>query len=295
MVKEIPIILISGYLGAGKTTLINNLLRHSNGKRLAVLVNEFGELAIDEDLIEAENDKLISISGGCICCSFGDDLTGALSDLANFVPKPDYILIESSGVALPNQIVANVGLLNNFFITCVVCIVDCSTILQKLRDGYVSDLISNQIESSNLVILNKTDNCTKPKVELIKDKVSDDLNANVIASTTFSNISFEILEELQQTSAVNTNAKHSNDIFDSMVIHPVNIQDPKELGKLLLNIAGIERAKGYFEDISGKKWLIQISSSEMQLSEVQDHRPEGLVIIGLRGHFDTNAILDLVS
>jgi G3E family GTPase len=193
-VKEIPIILISGYLGAGKTTLINNLLRHSNGKRLAVLVNEFGELAIDEDLIEAENDKLISISGGCICCSFGDDLTGALSDLANFVPKPDYILIESSGVALPNQIVANVGLLNNFFITCVVCIVDCSTILQKLRDGYVSDLISNQIKSSNLVILNKTDNCTKPKVELIKDKVSNDLNANVIASTTFSNISFEILE-----------------------------------------------------------------------------------------------------
>ena len=293
--KEIPIILISGYLGAGKTTLINNLLRHSNGKRLAVLVNEFGELAIDEDLIEAENDKLISISGGCICCSFGDDLTGALSDLASFVPKPDYILIESSGVALPNQIVANVGLLKNFFITCVVCIVDCSTILQKLRDGYVSDLISNQIESSNLVILNKTDNCTKPKVELIKDKVSNDLNANVIASTTFSNISFEILEELQQANAVNTNAKHSNDIFDSMVIHPVNIQDPKELGKLLLNIAGIERAKGYFEDISGKKWLIQISSSEMQLSEVQDHRSEGLVIIGLRGHLDTNAILELVS
>jgi G3E family GTPase len=259
------------------------------------LANEFGELAIDEDLIEAENDKLISISGGCICCSFGDDLTGALSDLASFVPKPDYILIGSSGVALPNQIVANVGLLNNFFITCVVCIVDCSTILQKLRDGYVSDLISNQIESSNLVILNKTDNCTKPKVELIKDKVSNDLNANVIASTTFSNISFEILEELQQANAVNTNAKHSNDIFDSMVIHPVNIQDPKELGKLLLNIAGIERAKGYFEDISGKKWLIQISSSEMQLSEVQDHHPEGLVIIGLRGHLDTNAILDLVS
>ena len=80
-----------------------------------------------------------------------------------------------------------------------------------------------------------------------------------------------------------------------MVIHPVNIQHPEELGKLLLNVTGMERAKGYFEDISGKKWLIQISSSEMQISEVQDHRPEGLVIIGLRGHFDTNAILDLVS
>ena len=86
--KETPVILVSGYLGAGKTTLINNLLREPNGKRLAVLVNEFGELAIDEDLIEAKNDNLISISGGCICCSFGDDLSGALSDLAKFCQHP---------------------------------------------------------------------------------------------------------------------------------------------------------------------------------------------------------------
>ena len=80
-----------------------------------------------------------------------------------------------------------------------------------------------------------------------------------------------------------------------MVIHPVNIQRPEELGKLLLNVTGMERAKGYFEDVSGKKWLIQISSGEMQLSEVQDNHSACLVIIGLRGQLDTNAILDLVS
>jgi hypothetical protein len=67
------------------------------------------------------------------------------------------------------------------------------------------------------------------------------------------------------------------------------------LGKLLLNVTGMERAKGYFEDVSGKKWLIQISSGEIQLSEVQDNHSAGLVIIGLRGQLDTNAILDLVS
>ena len=293
--KEIPVILISGYLGAGKTTLINNLLRNSNGKKFAVLVNEFGELAIDEDLIEAKNDKLISISGGCICCSFGEDLTGALSDLANYLPTPDFILIESSGVALPNQIVANVRLLNQFSIRGVVCVVDCSTVLQKLRNGYVSDLISNQIESSNLVILNKTDICPKPKLELIKGQISNDLNANVIASTKFSNISFEILEELQETSTMKTAAKHSDDVFDSMVIYPTNISDPDELGKLLLNISGIERAKGYFEDISGNKWLIQISSGILQLNRVRNHFPVGLVLIGLRGQLDTNTISDLVS
>lgn len=293
--KETPVILISGYLGAGKTTLINNLLRQPNGKRLAVLVNEFGELAIDEDLIEAKNDNLISISGGCICCSFGDDLSGALSDLAKFLPTPDYILIESSGVALPNQIVANVGLLDKFFMAGVVCIVDCSNVLQKLRDGYVSDLIANQIESSNLVILNKTDACSTQKLELIKEQISVNLNANLIASTTFSNISFEILEELQGISAEYSSTSHADDIFDSIVIYPTNIQHPDELGKILLNINGLERAKGYFDDISGNKWLIQISSGTMQLSKVPNHFSVGLVLIGLKGHLDTNAISGLVS
>ena len=293
--KETPVILISGYLGAGKTTLINNLLRQPNGKRLAVLVNEFGELAIDEDLIEAKNDNLISISGGCICCSFGDDLSGALSDLAKFLPTPDYILIESSGVALPNQIVANVGLLDKFFMAGVVCIVDCSNVLQKLRDGYVSDLIANQIESSNLVILNKTDVCSTQKLELIKEQISVNLNANLIASTTFSNISFEILEELQGISAEYSSTSHADDIFDSIVIYPTNIQHPDGLGKLLLNINGLERAKGYFDDISGNKWLIQISSGTMQLSKVPNNFSVGLVLIGLKGHLDTNAISGLVS
>ena len=293
--KETPVILISGYLGAGKTTLINNLLRQPNGKRLAVLVNEFGELAIDEDLIEAKNDNLISISGGCICCSFGDDLSGALSDLAKFLPTPDYILIESSGVALPNQIVANVGLLDKFFMAGVVCIVDCSNVLQKLRDGYVSDLIANQIESSNLLILNKTDACSTQKLELIKEQISVNLNANLIASTTFSNITFEILEELQGISAKYSSTSHAYDIFDSIVIYPTNIQHPDGLGKLLLNINGLERAKGYFDDISGNKWLIQISSGTMQLSKVPNNFSVGLVLIGLKGHLDTNAISGLVS
>ena len=292
---EIPVILISGYLGAGKTTLINNLLRQPNGKRLAVLVNEFGELAIDEDLIEAKNDNLISISGGCICCSFGDDLSGALSDLAKILPTPDYILIESSGVALPTQIIANVGLLDKFFMAGVVCIVDCSNVLQKLRDGYVSDLVANQIESSNLVILNKTDACSTQKLELIKGQISVDLNANLIASTTFSNISFEILEELQGISAAFSDTNQTHDVFDSMVIYPSNIDDPENLGNLLLNTIGIERAKGYFEDIANNRWLIQISSGALQLEQVQDHFPTGIVVIGLKGHFDISTVASLVQ
>ena len=77
----IPTTTIGGYLGAGKTTLINQVLRQADGVRIAVLVNEFGALPIDGDLIETEEDGVISLAGGCICCAFGNDLAGVVADL----------------------------------------------------------------------------------------------------------------------------------------------------------------------------------------------------------------------
>ncbi|MCG6953324.1 MAG: GTP-binding protein, partial [Betaproteobacteria bacterium] len=107
----LPVTVIGGYLGAGKTTLVNHLLRHAGGKRLAVLVNDFGELPIDADLIESQNDAVISLAGGCLCCSFGSDLLGAVNSLTRRVPRPDQLLIEASGVALPDAIAASLSLL----------------------------------------------------------------------------------------------------------------------------------------------------------------------------------------
>ena len=84
--RRLPVTLIGGYLGAGKTTLVNHLLHHADGRRLAVLVNEFGDLPIDADLIEARDGNLISIAGGCICCSFGSDLVAALLNIKQREP-----------------------------------------------------------------------------------------------------------------------------------------------------------------------------------------------------------------
>ena len=87
--SPLPRVLIGGWLGAGKTTLVNQLLRQAAGRRLAVLVNDFGEQGLDADLIEGSADEVLELAGGCICCSYGADLLGALRRVAARQPRPD--------------------------------------------------------------------------------------------------------------------------------------------------------------------------------------------------------------
>ena len=128
MTAQIPVTVVGGYLGAGKTTLVNHVLRSAQGIRIAVLVNDFGALPIDAGLIEAREGDLISIAGGCICCSFGSDLMGALASLARRTPRPDQVLIETSGVALPGSVSRSAALLEAFAPGRVVVLVDAETV-----------------------------------------------------------------------------------------------------------------------------------------------------------------------
>ena len=157
MAEQLDATVIGGYLGAGKTTLVNQLLRHANGLRLAILGNEFVSLPIDEDLIEAESDDLISIAGGCICCSFGSDLTAALIDMAVRDPRPDHVVIESSGVAMPGAIGASIGLLDGYFVAGIVVLADSETVRVHAADEYLGDTTVRQLPDADLIVQTKTD------------------------------------------------------------------------------------------------------------------------------------------
>ena len=124
---KLPVTVIGGYLGAGKTTLVNHLLRHNDGFRLAILVNEFGDMPIDADLIEAEDGGMISISGGCVCCAFGSDLIGAL-EACSRAARPDHVLIEASGVALPASIATTVSMIEGLRADAVLVLADVEQI-----------------------------------------------------------------------------------------------------------------------------------------------------------------------
>ena len=164
MTGNIPVTLIGGYLGAGKTTLVNHLLRNAGGRRFAVLVNEFGELPIDADLIVAREGNLISISGGCICCSFGSDLLAALMELKGRGDTIDHLLIETSGVALPGSIVQSLSLLPDLTIDGVIVVADAETIEERARDRYMGDTVLAQLAHADIILLNKTDLVSREKL-----------------------------------------------------------------------------------------------------------------------------------
>ncbi len=163
--------IVSGYLGAGKTTLINYLLRNTDGRRLMVLVNDFGELPIDADLIESQDGDTLNLANGCACCSMGGDLFNALVNTLDRRPRPDHLLIEASGVADPVRI-ANIALAEpDLVLDGTLCLVDAENIGEFINDDQIGETVSHQLASSDLILVNKLDliddNCRSELAELL--------------------------------------------------------------------------------------------------------------------------------
>lgn len=182
MRQDIPVIVIGGYLGAGKTTLLNHLLRHADGRKIAILVNEFGDLPIDADLIEAKDDEMIAISGGCICCSFGSDMTAALIKLAQLDPAPDYVVIEASGVAMPAAVAASISFLDGFNLGGVVVLADSERIRAQAADEYLGDTMLRQISDADLIVQTKIDLISSDVVQDVRDWLGS-ANPKAVATT----------------------------------------------------------------------------------------------------------------
>ncbi|MET4291600.1 G3E family GTPase [Bradyrhizobium sp. LB8.2] len=152
----VPILLVTGFLGAGKTTVVNHLLAHAEGRRIAAIVNDFGAINIDAELIAGASDGVVSLANGCICCSLEGDLLRTLSTLLRRDPKPEYIVIETSGVADPADIVRNLMdpvILRAAPLETVLCVMDAATPLAALDDA----LQRSQLRVADIVALSKLD------------------------------------------------------------------------------------------------------------------------------------------
>ena len=197
-IKSIPITLITGYLGSGKTTLINYLLKNAQGYKMAVIVNDIGEVNIDAELIEkggvvsGKDENLVALQNGCICCTLKKDLMEQISQLVS-EKKFDHILIEASGICEPIPIAQTLTFMEQQFekkhmpkycyLDAIISVTDairladefgCGEALEKAERGEedIENLIIQQIEFCNVVILNKASDVTKAQLEKIKKVIN---------------------------------------------------------------------------------------------------------------------------
>ena len=153
----VPFTVIGGFLGAGKTTLMNNLLAEPSGVRYAVLVNDFGELNIDESLIRAHDGETLSLTNGCVCCSISDDFISTIINLVQRAEEFDQIVIEASGVSEPARIMDIARLDPDLIPNGTIVLVDAAEVRSHFEDRYVGSVVMEQLKTADLLIVNKTD------------------------------------------------------------------------------------------------------------------------------------------
>ena len=152
----IELTVIGGFLGAGKTTLLNRVLRDSGGRRLAVLVNDFGAINIDAELVQSHEGRMMTLQNGCICCSVGRDFLGTLALLRDAPDAPAHVVVEASGVADPRAIVV-LGDMPGYRRDAAVVVADAETVRERAADEATRDHVVGQLRAADLLVLNKAD------------------------------------------------------------------------------------------------------------------------------------------
>src|SRR5690242_10245626 len=189
----VPILLVTGFLGAGKTTVVNHLLAHAEGRRIAAVVNDFGAINIDAELIAGASDGVVSLANGCICCSLEGDLLRTLAALLRRDPKPEFIVIETSGIADPADIVRNLMdplIWQEAPLETVLCVLDATTTATALND---EALLRSQLRAADVVALSKVDLADAAHRAQLRDAVGALRPAAVIVDAPHGQVPTELL------------------------------------------------------------------------------------------------------
>ena len=167
----VPVTILTGFLGAGKTTLLNRILNGDHGLRVAVLVNDFGSINIDTELIVGVEDNAISLANGCVCCQIRDDLIETVEEVINRPESPEYILLEASGVADPAGIAMTFVIpkfRDRIRLDSIISVVDAEQFDANPEHPGLMELKLRQIGFSDMVILNKVDLVDKEDLQKVR-------------------------------------------------------------------------------------------------------------------------------
>ncbi|MBB3918201.1 cobalamin biosynthesis protein CobW [Rhizobium fabae] len=314
MQQKIPATVITGFLGAGKTTMIRNLLTNAGGKKIALIINEFGDLGVDGDVLKgcgAENcteDDIIELTNGCICCTVADDFIPTMTKLLEREQRPDHIVIETSGLALPQPLVAAFNwpdIRSEVTVDGVITVVDSAAVAAgRFADDHdavdarraedesldhespIEELFEDQLTCADLIVLNKTDLIDADGLGRVKSEVASRIarkpvmiearNGEVPASvllglgigTEDDIVNRKSHHELEHEEG----EPHDHDEFDSFVVELGAIADTSGFVEKLKGIIAehdVLRLKGFI-DVSGKPMRLQLQAVGARIDQYFD-------------------------
>ncbi len=272
---KIPATVITGFLGAGKTTMIRNMLENAGGKRIALIINEFGDLGVDREVINGcgisgcAEDDVVELANGCICCTVADDFLPTIKGLIDRDTPPDHIVIETSGLALPKPLVKAFNwpeIRSRVTVDGVVAVLDGAA----LRDGLfahdhhavqvqreaddnldhespLEELFEEQLHCADMVVLNKTDLLTEAEIAKVEADVRAELKrpSVKIIATAHSKVENAVLLGLGAAAEDDLDSRpshhddgheHDHDDFESFVVSFDAVADAAVLEKRLIDV-----------------------------------------------------------
>lgn len=189
----LPVTIITGFLGSGKTTLLNYILTNQQGLKTAVLVNEFGEIGIDNELIVTTDENMVELNNGCICCTINEDLVQAVYKVLERPEKIDYLVVETTGLADPLPVALTflgTELRDMTRLDSIVTLVDCANFSLDL---FNSQAAYSQIAYGDIIVLNKTDLVDEADVDALEVRIRDIKNDARILRTTKSQVPLPLI------------------------------------------------------------------------------------------------------
>lgn len=311
---KIPVTVITGFLGAGKTTLIRHLMQNPQGKRLAILVNEFGTVGVDGDILKScadENcpvENIVELANGCICCTVADDFIPTIESLMAMPQRPDHILIETSGLALPKPLLKAFdwpAIRSRITVDGVIALADAEAVAagrfapdveaveaQRAADESLdhetplSEVFEDQILCADLILLSKADLAGDAGLATAREVIAAEMNRPVpMLPMTDGVIDPRVILGLNAAAEDDLAARpshhdgeddHEHDDFDSVVIDLPEVTDPEALSAAIVRLAeelNILRVKGHVA-VAGKplRLLVQAVGARVRM---QYDRPWG--------------------
>jgi G3E family GTPase len=212
--QGLPVTIITGFLGSGKTTLLNHILQNQQGLKTAVLVNEFGEIGIDNELIIKTDDNMVELSNGCICCTINDDLIDAVYRVLEKDEKIDYLVVETTGLADPLPVALTflgTELRDMTRLDSIVTVVDCANFSLDL---FNSEAAYSQIAYGDIILLNKVDLVDEADVDALEIRIRDLKQGARILRTNNANVALPLILSVglfESDQYFNQENKHDHD------------------------------------------------------------------------------------